>query len=826
MEFNKDFMDGCSTFWTDENCESNRDESRNGDGNPVGDQGGLSWGGRMIHELTHDDIRRLEFASKAEAYSFYSDYAKQRGFAVRKDDIERNENGDIVKRYLVCNKEGTRDKKNLERKDRVREARPITRVQCIARMRVYLDMRSGKWKVSSFHDDHNHELTPPTYVHMMPAYRRLSESDKAQIDTLHAAGVRTCHIMSFMIGQKGGHGELGFCKKDMYNHIDKQKRANIEDGDAFAALCYLQGKYNGDPLMHCMFRTTDDGRLQDLFWCDGASRVDYQCFGDVIAFDMTYKKNKYNKPLVIFYWYNHHGETCIFGCALVVDEKTETYKWVLETFLEAMFGKEPSAVVTDGDAAMREAIRVVFPSVVHRLCSWHIHQNACENVKNSKFLEEFKRMIYGKFTEDRFEREWTNMVDKFGLSNNRWVQKMYDMKRLWANSYMGDTFYGGVRTTSVCEGINSFIKRALKEYRHNELISDFKSFYGEPVLTTTLFTIEECASKVFTRKKFWEVKSEIESAAAYNVVDRVVTGETVRLTMNKFCKPDYEYDVVLDKSELKFNCECRMFESCGIPCRHIFCAMKNEHVKTIPSSLILKRWTKSAKPDFMSSEPVVRLDKEKVDMLREGEVVKTKGAPRKSRRMMKGRRCSNCRRRGHTKNKCPGLSQRDILGDAEDDESSWESDGAMGNDKGEVMMVVFDIQGGFSWGDDLTLSQRGSTGTSKGKRRCVSQPSQTSFDRAELQGLHDKVGERQSKQSRRSNGKQKNKGVDGAGEEVKFGPRKMGPGAGVNNVNMLPTSLFPHFPSTSMYPPPPCPRPPPYAPFYGYGSYGYYGHPK
>ncbi|KAJ1388280.1 FAR1 DNA-binding domain [Sesbania bispinosa] len=188
---------------------NNRDESRNGDGNPVGDQGGLSWGGRMIHELTHDDIRRLEFGSEGEAYSFYSDYAKQRGFAVRKDDIERNENGDIVKRYLVCNKEGTRDKKHLERKDRVKEARPITRVQCTTRMRVYLDMRSGKWKVSAFHDDHNHELTPPTYVHMMSAYRRLSESDKAQIDTLHAAGVRTCHIMSFMIGQKGGHGELG-----------------------------------------------------------------------------------------------------------------------------------------------------------------------------------------------------------------------------------------------------------------------------------------------------------------------------------------------------------------------------------------------------------------------------------------------------------------------------------------------------------------------------------------------------------------------------------------------------------------------------------------
>ncbi|KAJ1383353.1 hypothetical protein SESBI_43462 [Sesbania bispinosa] len=123
--------------------------------------------------------------------------------------------------------------------------------------------------------------------------------------------------------------------------------------------------------------------------------------------------------------------------------------------------------------------------------------------------------------------------------------------------------------------------------------------------------------------------------------------------------------------------------------------------------------------------------------------------------MVKGRRCSHYRRRGHMKNKCPGLSQRDVLGEPEVDESSWESDDTMGNDKV-----------GFSWGDDLTLSQRASSGPSKGKRRCVSQPSQPSFDGAELQGIDDKVGERQAKQSRRSNGKQKNKGVQGAGEEM------------------------------------------------------------
>ena len=69
------------------------------------------------------------------------------------------------------------------------------------------------------------------------------------------------------------------------------------------------------------------------------------------------QKNKYNKPLAIFSGSNHHAQTTIFGCALVSDEKIDTYKWVLERFLEAMGNKHPNAIGMDSDGAMREAIK-------------------------------------------------------------------------------------------------------------------------------------------------------------------------------------------------------------------------------------------------------------------------------------------------------------------------------------------------------------------------------------------------------------------------------------------------------------------------------------
>jgi hypothetical protein len=152
----------------------------------------------------------------------------------------------------------------------------------------------------------------------------LSESDKALVDSLHTQGVSTCHILGFMLAYKGGHEGLGFCKKDMYNYLSNQERATIEGGDAFATLSYLQAKADNDPMFFSKFTTTEDGRLENLFWSDSASRIDYECFGDVIAFDTTYKKIIYNNPLVIFSEYNHHGESIIFGCALVSDETTDT----------------------------------------------------------------------------------------------------------------------------------------------------------------------------------------------------------------------------------------------------------------------------------------------------------------------------------------------------------------------------------------------------------------------------------------------------------------------------------------------------------------------
>ena len=696
------------------------DEARQVDGDDNEDETQL----KSIVDLSLDDIMSMEFGSHEEAYEFYVKYARCVGFGVRKAIVGRDDDGNLIRRRFVCSREGLRDPKHYIRCDRKREHKPETRTNCNARLNVYLDKNTLTWKVSRFEEGHNHELTPARFVHLIPNHRRLTDADKAQIDSMQRHGIQTTQIMGFMAGQAGGHARVGFSKKDMFNYIYRQRRAKIKDGDACAAISYLMGKADSDPLMDARYSTIDDERLGNLFWADGLSRVDYEYFGDVLAFDSTYKRNKYNLPLVIFSGSNHHKQICIFGCGLLSDERAETYKWLLEEFLDVMKKKQPSVVVTDGDEAMREAIKSVFPDATHRLCSWHLQKNATSNIKDPKFCDAFKKCIYANVGPEEFEEYWNEMIERFEVHNNNWVQRTYERKEMWANAYLRDKFYAGVRTTSRCEGINAFIRRyvksrhsilelvqqievAVREYRNNEMVADYQSMYTEPVLTTALESIERAAAKVYTREIFFELKQKLEGVAAVVVVGRETMATTVIYRMTMFGKGYREYKVMYDRNLEKFDCECRLFNTHGIPCSHIFCVMRDENVTELPEKMILKRWTKDAKT-FV--EPVDEEDEDcdKMFVLRYGALcaasmwmsflaaqkirdfretrneicrittklqhscsllgtesarssnqklgdpvrVKSKGAPRGKKSINSKRRCSNCNMPGHTKRGC------------------------------------------------------------------------------------------------------------------------------------------------------------------------------
>jgi len=91
----------------------------------------------------------------------------------------------------------------------------------------------------------------------------------------------------------------------MYNEQFKERETKSSDADETVE--FMKGLSSTDDKMYWKHTVKEDGSLQHLFWCDGVSLMDYTVFGDVLAFDATYKKIKYNTPLVIFSGVNHHN---------------------------------------------------------------------------------------------------------------------------------------------------------------------------------------------------------------------------------------------------------------------------------------------------------------------------------------------------------------------------------------------------------------------------------------------------------------------------------------------------------------------------------------
>lgn len=96
---------------------------------------------------------------------------------------------------------------------------------------------------------------------------------------------------------------------------------------------------------------------------------------------------------------------------------------------------------------MRGAIRVEFPNESHRLCLWHLHQNDIENVKSTKFLQEFKSLVYANYIPKTFEDKCKGLLMIIVYHN--YFKKTYNIKTMWSSEYMRDI---------TSEGINSFIQ--------------------------------------------------------------------------------------------------------------------------------------------------------------------------------------------------------------------------------------------------------------------------------------------------------------------------------------------------------------------------------
>ncbi|CAN1186996.1 Protein FAR1-RELATED SEQUENCE 5 [Linum perenne] len=144
--------------------------SSDGNTDPIsGDDGAVS-GPDLNRIESSDPVVRLEepyvgmeFDTEAESVEYYSAYAQRMGFGLRVRDHLRGREGFIVRRTMVCTKEGYKKEKRSQRKTPSKRQLGLPRpdplrIGCKAKM-GFKRLASGKWAVKSFVKEHNHPLS-------------------------------------------------------------------------------------------------------------------------------------------------------------------------------------------------------------------------------------------------------------------------------------------------------------------------------------------------------------------------------------------------------------------------------------------------------------------------------------------------------------------------------------------------------------------------------------------------------------------------------------------------------------------------------------------
>ncbi|KAE8677078.1 hypothetical protein F3Y22_tig00111543pilonHSYRG00009 [Hibiscus syriacus] len=426
------------------------------------------------HEVHNvDESERLVgqlFCSRDQAWYFYKGFAWEHGFSARKGTSRLDVEGNMKTKEFFCSKEGFQASKvNIVNHQRAHT--PLTRTGCKVRVVV----------TSTNTND-----------------QAVSKADIDEATILKEVGVGTSQVMNYLTQQARGYHNVGFTHKDLYNALQRD----------------------------------ESGALYNLIWTDSTSRSDCTCFGDVIAFDTTYKDNLYARPIMPIV--NHHHNTIVFATAIIAYETSQSFEWVLQNFLEAMMNKSPISVITDGDKEMQRAIKSVIPYAKHILCSWNLSRNAQANIGDPKFTAAFSKCMASWWTTEEFDIQWRSVVSEFNVEKYPWVIEKGNTRHLWAQTYLTGHFFANIRSTQSCESMNASLAIALKHkktyldviraiedgisrMRMNELKADYLSSHTKPFQITKLFDLENHATAIFTRESFRAFQYELLRETLYRI---------------------------------------------------------------------------------------------------------------------------------------------------------------------------------------------------------------------------------------------------------------------------------------------------------------------
>ncbi|KAL8464742.1 hypothetical protein ACS0TY_034304 [Phlomoides rotata] len=564
-----------------------------------GDSDGSKYSGSLLG-MTGNTIE--------EMYEMYCRHARVNKFSVRKATTRLSTTGVELAKLFVCSCAGL--KRSAAETTRIGTSRKekrvgITRTNCKALLSVKMN-KERIYEVIKHEMKHNHQLT---WSHHHRSKRKTTDEKGKAIEP------KATEFYPYIAYEAGGQEDVGHTMRDHINFVTRMKVEKIEPGDAQTFIDMILEENEQDQEFFYSVKLDSEARLTNIFWRDSLMKEDYTIYGDVVVFDTTYRTNKYNLICAPFFGINNHGKNVMFGCAFISDETTESFEWLFKAFRKSMGEKYPISIFTDHDLAIADGIEKVFPETRHRLCPWHLLENALgrfEKLKSeNSFKDAFNKCLSGCMDESDFEITWKKMVTTYGLQDNPWFTRLYGLKEKWCTTLNKKFFSAGIRSSQQSESRNQLIgfkastdtsltgfykmlKETVQNWRSEEQKDEFNCSRSKAESIFKKAGMVKHASEVYTVALFSDFEKEfIKCVGASSKMVQVLDTTMVYDVESIGDVPSNR--VIFDCTIKSIRCNCMKFEECGILCYHCLRILHINSVQNIPDAYILKRWTKLAK---------------------------------------------------------------------------------------------------------------------------------------------------------------------------------------------------------------------------------------
>lgn len=178
----------------------------------------------------------------------------------------------------------------------------------------------------------------------------MNEEIIAEIDLLKGR-VKTFRTLTEIVNKKFKTNFLVSQVQYQVNKLLEKTYGNPQE-DAFLFIELAKAEAKNDGFFE--FKTDTESKFTWALFLTKTMILYSKYFLDIIIVDATYKRNRFNLPVINIIGVNHFGQNIMLAFGLLSNETTESYVWLFSELKKAWSSQNPLNFILDGCEAMKQ----------------------------------------------------------------------------------------------------------------------------------------------------------------------------------------------------------------------------------------------------------------------------------------------------------------------------------------------------------------------------------------------------------------------------------------------------------------------------------------